>query len=114
MTSYQRFVIPRGASWRDTLEVRDDDGVLVPLAGAVVVMQVRDVADAANPALIELSTTNGRISIAGTGVLQLALTAVETAALSWSHGVYDVRMTLAGQTTVLVRGEMLIDPTVTR
>jgi hypothetical protein len=114
VASYQRFVLARGATWQTTVEVRDAAGGLIDLTGAGVVMQVRTVAAAADPVLLELSTGNGRISVANPGTLVLRLTGAETDALPWSHGVYDVRLTLADQTMVLLRGEMLIDPTVTR
>jgi hypothetical protein len=113
VTGYQRIVITKGATWETDIEVQDEVGDPMVLTGASAAMQIRATLD--NPAvLLELTTGNGRIEIAGPGALVLLLTAEETAAQGWDHGVYDLRMTIADQVSVLLRGEILIDPVVTR
>lgn len=114
MPGYQRLTIGRGATWQTTLEVRDDAGALVVLAGATALMQVRATTPTVNPPLEVLSTTNGRIAVVDPGTLLLRLTAAETLALAWSYGVYDVLLTQGATVTALLGGEIFVDPLVTR
>jgi len=71
------------------------DGMLiykppVDLSGAIVRMQIREQIGGA--ALLELSTLNGGITIAGLGTITRTISATQTAGLTWSEGVYDLEV----------------------
>jgi len=71
------------------------DGMLiykppVDLTGAIVRMQIREQIGGA--VLLELSTLNGGITIAGLGTITRTISATQTAGLTWSEGVYDLEV----------------------
>jgi len=107
--------IEQGVTWEYTIAVTGLD-----LTGASAAMQVRWKPNAPTT-LLELSTdpTNGRITLTVTdednAQLLLALTAVETAALTWGVAPYDLELTLAsGDVVRLLQGNVTIWPEVTR
>lgn len=67
-------------------------------------------------AAIELSTSNGRITLnAATGTITLTLSASETSTLPPGRYVYDVEMTSGGgQVTRLLGGTVIVTPEATR
>lgn len=69
-----------------------EPAVPVNLTGCTARMQIRKKLE--DPVvLLELTTANGRIALGGiTGVITLALTATETAELTWGAGVYDLEI----------------------
>ena len=62
----------------------------VDLAGATVRMQIR--AQVGGEVLLELSTLNGGIAIAGLGTITRTISATQTAGLTWTEGVYDLEV----------------------
>lgn len=62
----------------------------VDLAGATARMQVR--AGIGGALLLELTTENGGLAITGPGTLTRTLSAAQTAALTWTEGVYDLEI----------------------
>jgi len=87
----------------------------VDLTGCSALMHVR--ASVGAPAvLLELSTTNGRIALGGeAGTITLALSAAETAALTFASAVYDLEITHpGGQVRRLLQGAVAVSPEVTR
>jgi hypothetical protein len=77
-------------------------------------MQLRTSYSAATASL-ELTTANGRISLTNAGVITLALTATETAALAAGRYVYDLELVSSGgQVTRLLEGVVTVSPEVTR
>lgn len=109
------FEIEQGATLIKPIVWKDSNGNPVPLGGYTAKMQVRKSASAAD-VLVELSTTNGRISITpNTGTVTLIFDATTTAALSFSSGVYDLEMTSAsGVVTRLMQGAITVSKEVTR
>jgi hypothetical protein len=64
--------------------------------------------------LEELTTANGRLVIAGPGRLMITLTAVETAAMRWLKGRYDLELERpSGEVTRWAEGEVTISREVT-
>jgi len=68
----------------------------VDLAGATARMQIR--AGVGGALLLELNTENGGLAITGPGTLTRTLSATETAALTWTDGVYDLEVEYADGT----------------
>lgn len=83
----------------------------VDLTGSSARMFVRD---DAGQLLEELTTANGRLVIAGPGRLMITLTAVETAAISWIKGRYDLELERpGGEVTRWAEGEVTVSREVT-
>lgn len=88
------FVIEEGATFVRTLQFADGAAPL-DLTGYTAKLQVR--ADYETPVLLELSTTNGRITIYGAlGQVVWELTDEEAVALFWVQAIYDFFMTTPG------------------
>jgi hypothetical protein len=106
--------IEQGATFRAVLAVADELGP-VTLTGYSAAMQVREEPDFAT-VLLDLTSTNGGITINGpAGTLSLLVSATVTAALDWTHAVYDLLIVApGGDTTRLVEGSVTVDPGVTR
>lgn len=109
-------VCDQGSTFERTIELQDSDGTPYNLAGYTARMQVRREVDSTGSPLIELSTTNGRITIsASLGIIDLKLTPTETAALQ-RGGYYDLEIVKAstGQVFKVLRGEFRLEKEVTR
>lgn len=102
--------IEQGATWRPVFTLRDTN-----LTGYTARMQIRADINATD-VLLELSTANGKISIDGpAGQIKPVLTDVETAALTWISGVYDLELIApSGDVQRLLKGPVEVDPEVTR
>ena len=87
----------------------------VDLTGCTVRMQIRAKIEATTP-LLTLTTENGGISLGGTaGTIELLIDADDTAALTWTSGVYDLEIVFpGGQVTRLTYGSVTVSPEVTR
>lgn len=91
------------------------DKIPVDLTGCTARMQVRTKVGASIP-LLSLTTENGGISLGGTaGTINLLIDAEDTAALSWTSGVYDLEIVHpGGQVRRLMYGSVTVSPEVTR
>lgn len=89
--------------------------VPVDLTGCSARMQVREKVPSPD-VLLELTTDNGRIELGTTdGAITLKLTAVETAALAWRNGFYDLEIVHSnGKVRRLLQGQVSVKPEVTR
>lgn len=107
--------IHKGATYRLTLEWRDDSGAPVDLTGCTARLQARQTYDA-TAVLLDLSTTSGGITLGGvTGKIDLLVTDEVTSALSGGGGKYDLEIYHpSGDTTCLIRGHWAFTPGVTR
>ncbi len=68
----------------------------VDLTGAKARMQIR--AGLGGALLLELTTETGGLAIAGPGTLTRTMSAAQTAALTWTDGVYDLEVEYADGT----------------
>lgn len=78
-------------------------------------MQVR--AEIGDPTvLIELTTENGGITLGGVaGIINLYISAVNTAALAWSDGIYDIALIAPnGDVNRSICGAVVVSAGVTR
>ncbi|MEC5213323.1 hypothetical protein RCH06_001869 [Polaromonas sp. CG_9.5] len=106
--------LDQGATWMLSFEYLDDDGQPIDLTGCTARMQLR--ATPATPVLLELSTQNTRLLLAGaTGIIELLVDAPATAALSCESGVYDLRVTFpGGRVDVVMAGRFCLALAVTK
>lgn len=108
-------VCDQGSTFTRTIEIKEADGTVFPLAGYTARMEVRRTVDASS-ALIGLSTDNGRIVInPSLGALTITLTPELTASLTQS-GVYDLEIvhTSTGAVHKVIRGEFKLEKEVSR
>lgn len=86
--------INKGTTFRHKFVWKMESGKAVDITGYSIRSQIRSTVDSP-VTLLELSTVNGRIYFgdATKGEFFLYLTAVETAALDWKEGVYDILIT---------------------
>jgi len=107
--------IPAGATYSQTINYKTGSpAAFVNTTGYSARMQLRTSYSAASASL-ELTTSNGRISLTNAGVITLSLTATETAALAAGRYVYDLEMVSSGgQVTRLLEGVVTVSPEVTR
>jgi hypothetical protein len=108
-------VCDQGSTFTRTLEIKTAEGTVFSLVGYTARMEVRRTLDTSTT-IVSLTTANGRITINGAlGTITLALTAVETAALTQS-GVYDLEIVKTATSAVhkVVRGEFKLEKEVSR
>lgn len=85
----------------------------VDLTGATARMQIR--AGLGGAVLLELTTENGGLAITGPGTLTRTLSATETAALTWTDGVYDLEVEYAdGTVQRYLQGAVTVSREVTK
>lgn len=115
MAAYLDLPIEQGATFTLDLSVTDDAGDPIDLTGYTGRMSIKRDNDE-TAALLELTTANARLSITPlTGLVTLVLTAAETAALTFTRGVYDLELVSAiGTVTRLCEGAVTILAEVTR
>lgn len=82
-------IIEQYAIFRKAFQYLDPTGVPIDLSGAVGKMQVRK-SYKSTEVLVELSTTNSKMSLDAQGNIILELTAEETSVLNWEDAVYDI------------------------
>lgn len=114
MSAHIDLVIEQGATFTADLSAADAAGDPIDLTGYTARMSIkRDARE--STALLELTTANGRIIItAASGLVQLVLTAAETAAITWTRAVYDLELVSAGgDVTRLVEGAVSVSANVT-
>jgi hypothetical protein len=107
--------IAAGATYSQTLNWKTGSpAAFVNTTGFTGRMQLRTSYTAATASL-ELTTANGRVSLTNAGVITLALTASETAALAAGRYVYDLELVSSGGVvTRLLEGVVTVSPEVTR
>jgi hypothetical protein len=109
------FEIEQGATLLKPIVWKDSTGTAVNLTGYTAKMQIRKSVSSTD-VLLELSTTNGKLSItAGTGTITMIFSATTTAAIDWSRGKYDLELTSSsGVVTRLLEGEITVSKEITR
>ena len=107
--------IYQGATFRKRWTFTAPSGAAIDLTGCTARMQVRGkITDAA--VLLSLTTENGGIALGGAaGTIDLFVSAVDTAAITWTGGVWDLEIVYAGgDVTRLIGGSVSVSPEVTR
>ena len=87
----------------------------VDLTGCTARMQVRGDIES-ETVLLELTTENGGIVLGGAaGTIVIFMSAVQTAAITWTPGVYDLEIVFPdGRVRRLFYGVITVSPEVTR
>lgn len=108
--------IEQGATFLLPLLWKDPQGDPVDLTGYSAKMQVRRKAGSVDPPLLDLSSTNGGITLGdAAGTIVITASATQTTAMTGRTGVYDLELTSpTGVVTRLVEGAVDIHPEVTR
>lgn len=115
MTAEYDITIRQGSTFLQNLVWKDSAGVPVNLTGYVARMQVRP--GVCSPdVIVELTTTNGRITLGGsTGTIGLEIPATVTAAITDGCGVYDLELEASdGTVTAILAGTVTFEREVTR
>ena len=109
-------VIEQGATFRRTFTwLTGTPSAPVNLTGYSARMQIRKTT-ASSAVYATLTSANGGIVLGGAaGTIELFISAVDTAAYSWSTGVYDLELVApSGDVRRLIGGAVRVDPEVTR
>lgn len=111
-------IIEQGATFKHRLVVKQGTGQSAPpanLTGYTARMQVRLDYDATQ-VVIALTTENGRLLITALdGIIDMEISATDTAALCFSGAVYDLEIqSSSGEVTRLVEGKVTLSREVTR
>lgn len=110
--------IEQGATFEETFtwKIKDPYGVFQPvnLTGYTARMHVRESYDS-DAIVLELTTSNGGITLGGAaGTIMLTVSATETAALPNGYYVYDIELVNGATVERKLKGQVVIDPEVTR
>jgi hypothetical protein len=108
------FLMPKGSTFSRTLTWKIS-GSPVNLTSYTARMQART-SHISGTVVLDLTTANGKITLGGTaGTITLSLTAAETAAITQSSLAYDLELvSVGGEVTRLVEGQIILTPEVTR
>ena len=90
---YYHFIIEQGATFSQTLTLKDSSGSVINLTGyPSAEMDLRKNQDDSSEVLT-LTTANGRITLGGSaGTITLLISNTDTAALTVGDGVYDLEL----------------------
>ena len=112
---YHHFIIEQGATFGQTLTLKDSSDAVINLTGFSGAMQLRENPDAAT-AVLELTTANSRMTMGGiAGTVVLSVSATDTADLTATDGVFDLEVTSgAGVVTRLIEGTYSIRRNISR
>jgi len=90
---YHHFIIEQGATFGQTLTLKDSSDTLINLTGyASAEMDLRETPESSSEVLT-LTTANSRIALGGTaGTVTLTISASDTANLTAGDGVFDLEV----------------------
>lgn len=115
MAERHDIVIDQGATYEETVEWVDSDGVAIPLTDYTARMQVRTEPDAADPPILDLTDGDGLTIDEPAGTVAIEIDAATTAALTPGRYQYDLEVeSPAGKVTRLIQGFCTVDAEVTR
>ncbi len=111
-------LIEQGATFKHTLYVKQGSGesaTPADLTGYTARMQIRAEVES-TAVLIDLTIANGRIEItAAEGRIDITISAVDTAAMDFDVGVYDLELVSgSGEVMRVVQGKVTLSREVTR
>lgn len=108
------FLMPKGSTFSRTLTWKIS-GSPVNLTDYSARMQART-SHISGTAVLTLTTENGKITLGGAaGTITLSLSAADTAAITQQSLAYDLELvSVGGEVTRLVEGQIVLTPEVTR
>jgi hypothetical protein len=109
------FEVEQGATINKQFVWKDSNGDEVDLTGYTARMQVRR-SIPSDEVLFSATTENGRIDLGGAaGTITLDVSAIDSAAIVWRRGVYDLELVASnGTVTRLLQGQITVSREVTR
>jgi hypothetical protein len=106
--------IEQGSGFSLPLTYEAPEGSFVDFTGSTARLHVRS-KYGATETLIELNTENGGIELTEDGEITLSVSAEDTAALTFSRGVYDLEIVPpAGEPYKIIKGNVFLKREVTR
>ena len=106
--------IEQGSGFSLPLTYEAPEGSLVDFTGSTGRLHVRSKYGATDK-LIELTTENGGIDLGADGSIRLTMSADDTAALTFSRGVYDLEIVPpTGEPYKIIKGNVFLKREVTR
>jgi len=90
---YHHFIIEQGATFGQTLTLKDSSDTLINLTGYTSAeMDLRETPESSSE-VITLTTANNRITLGGSaGTVTLSISAADTANLTAGDGVFDLEI----------------------
>lgn len=113
---YHHFVIEQGATFNQTLTLKDSSGTVINLTGYTSgEMDLRENPEATS-AIVTLTTANSGITLGGAaGTVTLLISSTNTANLTAGDGVYDLEITSGnGVVTRLLEGTYSVRRNISR
>lgn len=107
-----KITIEQGATWRTSLTLTERD-----LTGCTARMHIRERIESPSPVIALTSDEDDGITITPgpPGVITVVIPAETTTAIDWRYGVYDLELISPdGTVERLLKGDVLVDPEVTR
>ena len=107
------FVVEQGATFTKSFTWKEG-GVAKDLTGYTARMKARP-SITSDTVIIDASTANGKITIDPlVGVIEVTVSATETAAMTFTTAVYDLELVSGAVVTRLVQGTLTLSREVTR
>jgi len=102
---YHHFIIEQGATFGQTLTLKDSSNAVINLTGFTGAMSLKEKPDA-TATILSLTTANGRMTMGGNaGTIVLTISSTDSASLSPDDGVFDLEITSgAGVVTRIIEG----------
>lgn len=109
------FTIDQGAQYTTQIIWADSSGNPIDLTGYSAAMQLREQASSPNPSALNLTSSNGGITITPlAGEMDILMTTAQTGALDARFYVYDLEIALSGVVTRIIQGQITVSAQVTQ
>ena len=109
------FTIDQGAQYTTQIIWADSSGNPINLTGYTAAMQLRLQAASPDPSALNLTSSNGGITITPlAGEMDILMTTAQTGALNPGFYVYDLEIALSGVVTRIIQGQITVSAQVTQ
>ena len=109
------FTIDQGAQYTTQIIWADSSGNPINLTGYSAAMQLRLQAASPNPSALNLTSSNGGITITPlAGEMDILMTSTQTGDLSPGFYVYDLEIALGSVVTRIIQGQITVSAQVTQ
>lgn len=106
-------IIEQGATYNKRIQWKDSAGSAVNLSGYTAFLEIKNTKQDAD-ALISLAVGTGiTLTTPASGILDIAMTAVQTAALDFDRAVYDLLLVNGATKYRLMEGNVVLSRRVT-
>ena len=109
------FTIDQGAQYTTQIIWADSSGNPINLTGYTAAMQLRLQAASPDPSALNLTSSNGGITITPlAGEMDILMTTAQSGALNPGFYVYDLEIALSGVVTRIIQGQITVSAQVTQ